>query len=68
MKGKTINVDFNSPLEIRTIGLKALKNTLGVAGMARFIQQYENGIGNYTEEKYHQPELSLSELDAKLGG
>jgi len=36
---------------IRTEGLKALKEKLGVVGMIKFIQMYSNGEGDYTAER-----------------
>ena len=36
---------------IRQEGLKALSNKLGVAGTVLFLRQFENGYGNYTEER-----------------
>ncbi|MDR0610340.1 MAG: hypothetical protein LBG58_09545 [Planctomycetaceae bacterium] len=47
---ETINV--NNLVEIKRRGLQALKEALGPVGMVRFIQQYENGNGDYTKEKY----------------
>jgi hypothetical protein len=60
----TINV--NNLMEIRKIGLQALKEALGPIGMVRFIQQYENGHGDYTKEKYQQPNLTVEEIDGIL--
>ena len=60
----TLNV--NNLLEIRKIGLQALKEALGPVGMVRFIQQYENGYGDYTKEKYQQPDLTVEEVDILL--
>ena len=60
----TINTN-NFP-EVRKIGLEALKNALGPAGMVRFIQQYENGNGDYTKEKYQQPDLTVEDIDLML--
>lgn len=37
--------------KIRKDGLKALKDTLGVEGMIKFIQMYSDGKGNYVEER-----------------
>ena len=37
--------------EIREKGFNALKKELGSSGMAIFIRQFENGRGNYTEER-----------------
>ncbi|MDR2869787.1 MAG: hypothetical protein LBV04_04990 [Deferribacteraceae bacterium] len=56
----------NTIVEIRQEGLRALKDALGFAGMVKFIQQYENGEGDYTKEKYEQPDLPLSEIDIML--
>jgi len=36
---------------IRKVGLKALKEKLGVVGMIKFIQMYSNGEGDYTAER-----------------
>jgi len=36
---------------IRAEGLKALKERLGVVGMIKFIQMYNNGQGDYTKER-----------------
>ena len=38
-------------LEIRREGLRALHDRLGPAGMVRFLQQYQAGRGNYTNER-----------------
>jgi hypothetical protein len=37
--------------EIRMRGLAALRRELGRAGLARFLQQFKAGTGNYTEER-----------------
>jgi len=55
-------LDMNNFLEIRKMGLQALENALGPVGMTRFIQQYENGYGDYTKEKYQQPDLTVEEI------
>jgi hypothetical protein len=59
-------VNVNSFIEIRRIGFDVLKNTLGPVGVTRFIQQFENGSGDYTKEKYSQPDLTREELDILL--
>jgi hypothetical protein len=53
-------------MEIRKMGLQALKEALGPVGMVRFIQQYENGYGDYTKEKYQHPDLTVEEIDIML--
>ena len=60
------NVNLNSLLEIRMIGMQALRDALGPVGMVRFIQQYETGYGDYTKEKQEQPDISLDEIDMLL--
>ena len=37
--------------EIRERGFSALTRELGHSGMAQFIRQFDNGSGNYTEER-----------------
>jgi len=59
-------VNINNPYEIRKKGISALKDALGAVGMVIFMQQFETGTGDYTKEKYEQPDLSLEELDKLL--
>ncbi|MCI8430452.1 MAG: hypothetical protein HFI16_09435 [Lachnospiraceae bacterium] len=61
-----LNVNLNNPIEIRTIGIRALKEALGPVGMVRFMQQYDMGYGDYTKEKYENPDISLDEIDLLL--
>jgi hypothetical protein len=44
---------------IRKLGLEALSKALGPIGMARFLQQVETGVGDYTIER----SLWLKDLD-----
>lgn len=37
--------------EIRRAGVEALRRELGAVGMVRFLQQFETGTGDYTEER-----------------
>lgn len=61
-----LNVNLNTPIEIRNAGMKALQETLGPVGMVKFIQQYDTGYGDYTKEKQEQAEISLDEIDRLL--
>ncbi|MBO6294068.1 MAG: hypothetical protein J6N51_17700 [Selenomonas sp.] len=61
-----MDVNLNSPVDVRAAGTKVLIEALGPVGFARFIQQFENGYGDYTKEKYEQPDPSFEELDAEL--
>jgi len=56
-------LNLNNLMEIRKIGLQALQDALGPVGMVRFIQQYDNGYGDYTKEKYERPDLTVEEVD-----
>jgi len=41
-----------TPEQIRKMGMEALTDRLGPAGMVRFLQQIESGSGDYTKERY----------------
>ncbi len=60
------SVNLNNPVEIRLTGMRALCETLGPVGTARFMQQFEPGYGDYTREKQYKEDPSLEELDALL--
>lgn len=55
---------------IEEIGLNALKESLGVTGMLRFLEQFDHGgSGDYTAEKYknEEPEPSDEEIRKMFG-
>lgn len=60
-----LNVDLNNPMDVRNVGMKALKEVLGPVGTVKFIQQFDLGYGDYTEEKYEEPDISLDEIAAR---
>jgi hypothetical protein len=41
-----------TPEQIRIAGLTALKRELGVAGTIRFLQQFNNGAGDWAKERH----------------
>ena len=41
-----------TPEQIRRKGLTALRRELGKAGMIRFMQQFDNGSGDYARERH----------------
>lgn len=44
-------------------GTEALVKALGPVGMARYLEEYDNGgEGDYTKEKYSQPEYSIEDI------
>jgi hypothetical protein len=59
-------INLNNIMEIRRVGLQALEDALGSVGMTKFIQQYDNGYGDYTKEKYKKPDLTIEEVDKLL--
>jgi hypothetical protein len=56
-----MSVQALSPSELRKLGLDALAKALGPVGMVRFLQQFENGVGDYTKER----KLWLRDQDVK---
>ena len=62
----TAALNINNQMEVRKMGLQALTEALGPVGMVRFIQQYENGFGDYTVEKYQKPDYTAEEIDIML--
>lgn len=49
--------------EIRRLGTEALVKALGPVGMARYLEEYDNGgKGDYTKEKYEDPDYSINEI------
>jgi hypothetical protein len=47
-----MNIETITSDKIKHLGIKALVRELGPAGMIRFIQQYETGEGDYSEERH----------------
>jgi hypothetical protein len=52
--------------EIRKEGIHALTKTLGPVDMARFIQSYETGSGDYTKERHEWLPDNLDDVTAGL--
>ena len=52
--------------EIRKEGIHALTKTLGPVDMARFIQSYETGTGDYTKERHEWLPDNLSDIKGSL--
>jgi hypothetical protein len=46
-----IDVSKLTQAQIRQLGIEALTKALGPAGMARFMQQFEMGSGDYTRDR-----------------
>lgn len=56
-----MNTQTLSPTVLRKAGLEALSKALGPVGMVRFLQQFELGAGDYTNER----EALLKGMDIK---
>lgn len=48
---ETIDGGSATPAELRRVGIDALVKALGPVGMARFLQQFDPGHGDYTAER-----------------
>lgn len=49
--------------EIRRLGIEALIKALGPVGAARFFEEFDNGgSGDYTKEKYEQPDFTIDDI------
>ena len=55
-------INLNDSEEIKKAGFKALLEALGPAGFIKFFQQMSPGKGDYTKEKYEQPEESQEKI------
>jgi hypothetical protein len=62
-----MNSNRMSPLEIRRKGLEALAQALGPVGMLRFLQQFGNNKGDYTQEREQLLEgITMNDILAKI--
>jgi hypothetical protein len=59
MSSKT---DVKSINEIRKLGIDALAEALGPVDMARFLQSFDLGSGDYTKEREKWLDQSLEEI------
>lgn len=65
MMSRTMKILKSS--EIRKAGTEALIKALGPIGMARYLEEYDNGgNGDYTKEKYEQQDYSIEEILADV--
>lgn len=61
MTTKTIKI--TKPSDIIRMGTEALIKALGPIGMARYLEEFDDGgTGDYTKEKYEQPEYTIQEI------
>ena len=59
----TQTIKITKPSEIRRMGTEALVEAIGPIGMARYLEEFDNGgDGDYTKEKYGQPDYTIQEI------
>lgn len=62
-----INAAVATREEILHVGITALVQALGPEGVIRFLQQYSNGLGDYTRERQTLlPEKTVAELGDRI--
>ena len=62
-----INTNELTAEQIRQAGLDVLARELGPVGMARFMQQFENGKGDYSTERHEWLDgLDMDTLAAQI--
>jgi len=59
-------VDVKNPIEVRRAALRVLNKNLGYEATQAFMSQTFRGRGDYTKEKYEQPEPDFDEFTAEL--
>jgi hypothetical protein len=52
--------------EVRKEGIQALARTLGPVDMARFIQSFETGSGDYTKERHEWLPDTIDDVKGSL--
>ena len=56
-----------TPVELNRRGFQALVNALGIADAIRFIRQFDNGSGDYTQERHQWLDpLTLEDIWADI--
>ena len=60
-------IHFNNPVSLRKAGIDALAKELGPLGMALFLRQYDNGYGDYTQEREELlKDITLEDVEREL--
>jgi hypothetical protein len=60
-------IDYSNPVALRKAGIDALRKELGPLGMVLFMLQFDNGYGNYTDEREDLlKDVIFDELDKEL--
>lgn len=47
-----MNIEPTNLFKVRQLGIEVLSRELGPVAMIRFLQQYEEGVGDYSKERH----------------
>lgn len=62
-----MNVAKMSPREIERASMEAVVRALGPAGLARFLQQFDPGSGDYSKDRHdHLPDTDVKDIAAAI--
>lgn len=61
-----MKINIKNPAEVQIAGMLTLKKALGSMGTVRFLQQFDQGKGDYTKEKYTKPDPPIDEVIAGM--
>ena len=63
----SLAIAYDNPATLRKAGVSALTKELGPLGMALFLRQFENGYGDYTEERDEWlSQLKIADVEREL--
>ncbi len=59
--------NYKTEYELQKKAMEALHKTLGISGLIRFIQQFDQGYGNYTEDRQKwQKNYTVDQICAEI--
>ncbi|MCM1125930.1 MAG: hypothetical protein NC429_05605 [Lachnospiraceae bacterium] len=62
----TAKLNVINNIELQKNGLNALKESLGITGTMRFLEQFDNGgSGDYTKEKYENDDAEPTDSEIR---
>lgn len=62
----TAKLNVMNNIELQKNGLNALKESLGITGTIRFLEQFDNGgSGDYTREKYESDDAEPTDSEIR---
>jgi len=61
-----METNVRNPIEVRKAGLHALNRELGYEGTQAFMSLHFEGVGDWTEDRHHQPEESFEDFMSRI--